>query len=365
LYDFCTGGIKITGIKIEYKMEYSEQIIQGCVIDALTCPDCGCNHHQVKGVIKYAFFFVESIPFFPVEKNTIIQCQQCWVKTDVTTLPKQQGKELSKNLFPAWRLISKFLGSLLTLMFLGYLIQGEIEKNQLSDQFIEKPAVNDFYHVDFRYLSNELRPNEKYRIGKVTDITGDIATVVYSRLFYRMQHGADESIRVGHVTHFSFFSRKQYHYKIAELQKMRSQGAIYRVERPVKNELRGKPVVVAKKRFISSTYFPGARQNNSGLAFLEANYISNHIQLAFEKFTVSAERGHKLGQVNLAELYISGKHGEQDLNKALFWLQEAAIQDHQIAIDKYLIVCKQVVDCTKADFIKVLSEQGVNFHIRT
>ena len=122
---------------------------------------------------------------------------------------------------------------------------------------------------------------------------------------------------------------------------------------------------MAKKRFISSTYFPGARQNNSGLAFLEANYISNHIQLAFEKFTVSAERGHKLGQVNLAELYISGKHGEQDLNKALFWLQEAAIQDHQIAIDKYLIVCKQVVDCTKADFIKVLSEQGVNFHIRT
>lgn len=295
----------------------------------------------------------------------IIQCQQCWVKTDVTTLPKQKGKELSKNLFPVWRLISKFLGSLLTLMFLGYLIQGEIEKHQLSDQFIEKPAVNDFYHVDFRYLSNELRPNEKYRIGKVTDITGDIATVVYSRLFYRMQHGADESIRVGHVTHFSFFSRKKYHYKITELQKMRSQGAIYRVERPVKNELRGKPVVVAKKRFISSTYFPGARQNNSGLAFLEANYISNHIQLAFEKFTVSAERGHKLGQVNLAELYISGKHGEQDLNKALFWLQEAAIQDHQIAIDKYLIVCKQVVDCTKADFIKVLSDQGVNFHIRT
>ena len=32
-----------------------------------------------------------------VEKNTIIQCQQCWVKTDVTALPKQRVKELSKN----------------------------------------------------------------------------------------------------------------------------------------------------------------------------------------------------------------------------------------------------------------------------
>jgi hypothetical protein len=346
-------------------MENSEQIIQGCVIDELTCPDCGCNHHQVKGVIKYAFFFVESIPFFPVEKNTIIQCKQCWVKTDVTTLPKQRVEELSKNLFPAWRLISKFLGLFLTLMFLGYLIQGEIEQHQMSDKFIENPLVNDFYHVDFRYLSNELRPNEKYRIGKVTDITGDIATVVYSRLFYRMQRGGDDSIRVGHVTHFSFFSRKKYHYSFAELTKMRAQGAIYRVERPVENKLRGKPVIVVKKRFLSSTYFPGARQNNSGLAFLEASYIANHIQLAFEKFTVSAERGHKLGQVNLAELYISGKHGERNLNKALFWLQEAAVQEHQIAIDKYLIICKKVADCNVGDFIKVLSDQGVNFHIRT
>ena len=344
-------------------MEYSESIIQGSVIDELTCPDCGSNHHQVKGVIKYAFFFIESIPFYPVEKNTIIQCQQCWAKADVAILPQQRLKELSKNLFPAWRLISKFLGTLLTLMLLAYLAQGEFVKQQWSDQFIENPAVNDFYHVDFRYLSDELRPTEKYRIAKVVDITGDIATVVYSRLFYNMQRGADESIRVGHVTHFSFFSRKEYHYSFSELQRMRAQGAIYRVERPVKNRLRGKPVVTAKKRFLSSTYFPGARQNNSGLAFAEAGYITDHYQRAFEKFKVSAQRGHKLGQVNLAELYITGKHGEHDLNKALFWLQEAALQDHQPAIDKYLIVCQQVVECTKSDFLKVLSNAGVNFHL--
>jgi hypothetical protein len=344
-------------------MEYSESVIQGGVIDELTCPDCGCNHHQVKGVIKYAFFFIESIPFFPVEKNTIIQCQQCWTKTDVGTLPSQQAKELSKNLFPAWRLISKFLGTLLTVMFLGYLIQGEVKKEQWSDQFIEQPAVNDFYHVDFRYLSNDLRPNEKYRIGKVIDITGEIATVVYSRLFYNMQRGGDESIRVGHVTHFSFFSRKEYHYKFSELQAMRSQGAIYRVERPVDNRLRGKPVVTAKKRFLSATYFPGARQNNSGLAFMEASYLADHYQRAFEKFKTSSERGYKLGQVNLAELYITGKHGEVDLNQALFWLQEAALQDHQPAIDKYLIVCQQVAECKKSDFLKVMSDAGVNFRV--
>jgi len=344
-------------------MEYSESVIKGSVISELICPDCGCNHHQVKGVIKYAFFFIESLPFFPVEKNTIIQCQQCWVKTDVSTLPTQRVKELSKNLFPAWRLISKFLGTLLTLMLLVYFVKGAIEQSQWSDKFIEKPAVNDFYHVDFRYLSSELRPNEKYRIGKVTDITGDVVTVVYSRLFYRMQRGGDESIRVGHVTHFSFFSRKEYHYSFAELQKMRSQGAIYRVERPVKNRLRGKPVVVTKKRFTSSTYFPGERENNSGLAFSEASYIKNHYQRAYDKFKSSAELGNKFGQVNLAELYITGKQGDRDLNKALFWLQEAAIQDHQLAIDKYLIVCKQVAECNKGDFLKVLTDQGVNFHI--
>ena len=85
-------------------MEYSESIVQGSIIDELICPDCGCNHHQVKGVIKYAFLFVECIPFFPVEKNTVIQCQQCWKRADTNTLPQQRLKELSQQLFPAWRL---------------------------------------------------------------------------------------------------------------------------------------------------------------------------------------------------------------------------------------------------------------------
>ncbi len=342
-------------------MEYSESIINGKVIDELTCPSCGCEHHKVKGVIKYAFLFIECVPFFPVEKKTVIQCQQCWKKADTSTLTQQRLKELSAHLFPAWRLISKFFGTLLTLLFLGYLFQGEAEKQRWSDSFIGSPQINDFYHVDFRYLSSELRPNEKYRIGKVVDITGDVATVVYSRLFYRMQHGADESIRVGHVTHFSFFSRKEYHYHFDELVKMRSQGAIYRVERPVGNRLRGKPVVTVKKRLLSRTYFPGARQNNSGLAFLEAIYLPNNNQLAFDKFKTSAERGYKLGQVNLAELYITGKHGEKDLAKALFWLKEAALQDHQLAIDKYLIICQQVSGCSKDEFLKELTDEGVNF----
>lgn len=341
-------------------MEYSETIIKGRVIDELTCPDCGCNHHQVKGVIKYAFFFIESLPFFPVEKNTIIQCQQCWGKADVASLPEQRVKELSKALFPAWRLLNKFLGSLLTIALLAYFVQGQITKHQHADAFINNPQINDFYHVDFRFLSSELRPNEKYRIAKVKDITGDVVTVVYSRLFYRMQHGADESIRVGHVSHFSFFSKKEYHYRFDELQKMRSEGAIYHVERPVKNRLRGKLVIKPTKRFISNTYFPGERQNNSGLAFLEASYIKDHYQRAFDNFLLSAKRGHKLGQVNLAELYITGRHGERDLNKALYWLQEAAKQDHQAAIDKYLIVCQQVKACSKADFLTGLIDAGVN-----
>jgi hypothetical protein len=345
-------------------MEYSESVIQGAKIDELICLYCGGNHHQVKGVIKYAFFFIESIPFFPVAKNTIIQCQHCWAKADIDRLPKQRVKELSKSLFPAWRLISKFFGSFLLLALLVSFIQGKIEEQQWSDQFIEQPAVNDFYHVDFRYLSSELRPTQKYRIGKVIDITGDVVTVVYSRLFYNMQRGADDSIRVGHITHFSFFSRKQYHYSFVQLQQMRAQGAIYRVERPLKNRLRGNLVIKAQKRFLSSTYFPGARQNNSGLAFLEASYLPDHIQQAFDKFKASAERGYKLGQVNLAEFYITGKHGERDLNKALFWLKEAALQDYQLAIDKYLIVCQQITECSKNEFLKVMADAGVNFRLK-
>lgn len=70
------------------------------------------------------------------------------------------------------------------------------------------------------------------------------------------------------------------------------------------------------------------------------------------------------GQINLAEMYISGLHVEKDLNKAIFWLKQASLQSSKPAILKYGIVCKQIELCDIVDFYQELKANGVNIKVR-
>lgn len=70
------------------------------------------------------------------------------------------------------------------------------------------------------------------------------------------------------------------------------------------------------------------------------------------------------GQINLAEMYINGKYVEKDLNKAIFWLEQASLQSSKPAILKYGIICKQVESCNIVDFYQELTTYGVNIKVR-
>ncbi|MFT5003505.1 MAG: hypothetical protein ACI952_001858, partial [Flavobacteriales bacterium] len=50
---------------------------------------------------------------------------------------------------------------------------------KIREFYLTSPKVDDIYFLDFRLLSENLRPNEKYRIVKVVDITSDIVKLIY------------------------------------------------------------------------------------------------------------------------------------------------------------------------------------------
>jgi TPR repeat protein len=59
-------------------------------------------------------------------------------------------------------------------------------------------------------------------------------------------------------------------------------------------------------------------------------------------------------------MYINGQYVEKDLNKALYWLNQASLQSHKSANLKYEIVCKQLPSCETYDFFQNLIAAGVN-----
>ena len=238
------------------------------------------------------------------------------------------------------------------------------QENDDSLLYLASPKVDDIYFLDFRVLSDNLRPNEKYRIAKVVDITGDVVTLLYGNIFYLRQQSLKDSIRYGQLRYKDYFESKRYDLTLTQLKTMHDSNAIYMVKRPDKNMLFGNYVNDPKTELNTSLYIPGKRENLAGLSLLKSNYLENNKQQAFERFSASAQLGFASGQVNLAQMYLNGDYIDKDLSQTLYWFKQAALQSDKAGVLKYVIVCRQVSYCQEVDFYQELLDAGVNIKVR-
>lgn len=260
-----------------------------------------------------------------------------------------------------WLKVHKYkVMALLMIIGLGFgadFLYKEHQKNVLTASYVAQPKIDDIYFLDFRLIQENLRPTEKYRMAKLTDITGDIITLNYSSYFYPQKHELNETIRFAQLRFEKFFQKKRNNFTVPQLQEMIESGAIFLVRRPEGNMLDGNLVVPDKQFGTSKVFIPGNKENLAGEEFLkfeQSNYS------AYENFKASADLGFAKGQVNLAQMYLTGKAVDKDIERALYWLKQGALQANESAIIKYAIVCEQVANCKVKDFYKVLLKSGVN-----
>jgi len=251
------------------------------------------------------------------------------------------------------------------LLYLGFLKYDsyKTEENQTLT-IIENPKVNDIYFLDFRLLSNKLRPHEKYRIAKVVDITGDIVTLVYGRFFYQFQNAAITTIQYGHLSYKDYFEPKRYDISHNTIKNMYNEQAVYLAKRPIRNKLFGNLVGPEKVKEPIDYLTYGRKENIKGEAFLKEQFSETNLKTAFELFHDSSNLGYAKGQVNLAEMYINGQYVDKDFEQALYWLKQASFQSYKPAILKYGIICKQTRSCNLVDFYQELMDYGVNIKVR-
>lgn len=239
----------------------------------------------------------------------------------------------------------------------GNFLYGEHQKNVLTASYVAAPKIDDLYYLDFRLMQDNLRPTEKYRMAKVSDITGNVITLNYSSYFYPQKHELNETIRYAQLRFEKFFQEKRNNFTIAELQGMIESGAIFLVRRPDGNMLDGNLVVPDKQFEATSVFIPGNKENLAGLEHLKYDTTK---ALAFDEFKTSADFGYAPGQVNLAQMYLTGTGVEKDVIEALAWFKKGSLQGYEPAILKYGIVCGQVESCTIEDFYQELVKAGVN-----
>lgn len=238
------------------------------------------------------------------------------------------------------------------------------QENDESLAYLASPKVDDIYFLDFRVLSDVLRPKEKYRIAKVVDITGDMVTLRYGNMFYLRQQSLKDSIRYGQLRYKDYFEPKRYDLSLEQLQVMHDSAAIYMIKRPDKNMLYGNYINDPKPDLSTKRYIPGKRENLEGLSLLKASHIESNLEQAFSRLSRSAELDFAQGQVNLAQMYLNAQYVDKDLNQAMYWFKQAALQSDKAGVLKYVIVCRQVSYCQEGDFYQELTDAGVNIKVR-
>lgn len=272
-----------------------------------------------------------------------------------------------RKFLPLKASVAFYIKIVVGLILFAMLVNGyykNVQEERETDSFISSPKISDVYFLDFRVLSDDLRPREKYRLAKIVDITGDVITLRYSNVFYWQQQGLIDSIRYGQLLYAKFFEPKRYDFKISQLKSMRDSAAIFKVKRPKLNVLYGNYVNPAPAEDNSNLYIPGKRDNLAGLSLLKSTYMEDNFSQAFERFTRSAEREYAQGQVNLAQMYLNGQFVDKDLDKTLYWLKRASLKSDKAAILKYAIVCQQLSYCDLGDFYQELTNAGVNIKVR-
>jgi hypothetical protein len=138
------------------------------------------------------------------------------------------------------------LTCLLVSMYFGYEKYVADEKEQKeSSVFILTPKVNDIYFLDLRLLKGksarlyQLESKHKYTLAKVVRVSDDNVAIVYGRFFYQWQYSMVSSIEYGDLSNKNYFSLLPEYIPFSKIKKMKSNGAIYLVKRPILNKLYG------------------------------------------------------------------------------------------------------------------------------
>ena len=253
---------------------------------------------------------------------------------------------------------------IVALIIFNNLIQGQNKEKENSQNYLNAPQVDDIYFLDFRLLSDNLRPTEKYRIAKVVDVTGEVVTLLYGNVFYLRQQSLKDSIRYGQLRYKQYFETKRYDLTLTQLQAMFNTSAIFMIKRPNNNMLYGNYVNDPKPASHSAIYIPGKRENSQGLSLLKSTYLENYTEQAYDYFQRSAKLGFTEGQINLGQMYLNGEFVNKDMRRALFWFNKAALQSNKDAVLKYVIVCRQLDECREGEFYQSLNDAGVNIKVR-
>ena len=205
------------------------KILSGKVVEDIQCPSCE-NHQFISfGIIRY--FHIFWIPTFITSRKVGIECTHCKRTLIGEEISKELSKQIEATVFNKQNTIPLFSG-LIIIVFLFLLGMYEVEKTNIRENtYIEQPAINDLYIVNFNKIFTETDPKYKYGLMKIKKVSLGQVEFQVSKVIYNRASGVRKDIRERKTLSESYYEKDFLYIDIDKLKKMKDDGAINSIKR--------------------------------------------------------------------------------------------------------------------------------------
>ena len=167
--------------------------VAGQLVEGIECPSCGNNQFGTFGTLRYFHLFW--IPVFPTSKVTGIECTHCKKTLVGKELPKKLSKQIKSTVFTKKNTLPMYSG-LVVITFLVLFLAYDMKQDELKDAaYIEQPAINDLYIVNFTRIFNDTDPEYKYGVMRVKHLSSNQVELQVSTIAYNKTSGVQKDIR--------------------------------------------------------------------------------------------------------------------------------------------------------------------------
>lgn len=137
----------------------------------VTCPNCD-SQTSMNYSIFGKYFYIYWIPFFPLGKSNILECNNCKRTYKLSELPNQiqQRFELEKHKGVP---IKHFAGLGIIALLISWFSYSSMKDKENEAIYIESPMVGDVY-------STTTQSSSYYTTAKVSKIEGDSIFVIFN-----------------------------------------------------------------------------------------------------------------------------------------------------------------------------------------
>jgi hypothetical protein len=203
--------------------------VSGQVVEGIQCPSCENQKFITFGIIRY--FHLYWIPTLLTSKKVGVECTHCKRTLIDKEIPAELGDQIKASVFTKKNTIPMFSGLIIIAFVVLFGVLVGQQGSRQAAAYIEQPAINDLYIVDFTKIFNDVDPKYKYGLMRIKNISSGQAEFEVSNIAYNKASGVRKDIRERKTSSASYYDSEPLYVDIGKLKSMKDSKAIYSIDR--------------------------------------------------------------------------------------------------------------------------------------